>query len=111
MKILVFYFFKKEKLVLLLAFVFLFSTFGVLRFHYLDSKQPKNVFDELVGEEISFEGSILEEVDRRENNQRMIVGFRGVRILVTTELYPEFSYGDRVFVSGDLSKPKKMNPF
>lgn len=84
---------------------------GVLRFDYTDSRQPKDIFEEVVDEDISFKGIILSEPDRRENSQRFVVGleeYENVKILVSTELFPEFSYGDKVSVEGELSKPENF---
>lgn len=102
------YFIKKKNILLLIFFAVIFFVLGVFRFDFVDRKQPKNVFDDLVGQEVNFEGIILEETDRRENSQRLIVGFEDVRVLVSTDLYPEFFYGDKVLVSGELSKPKNF---
>lgn len=105
---LIFYIFVRKDFLLISFFIFVFLGFGIFRFHLKDVNAPKNVFDEMVGKNIAFEGVIKEEVDRRENNQRLVVGFDDVRILVSADLYPEFFYGDRVSVSGRLSKPKNF---
>lgn len=105
---LILFFVTKKEISVLIFFGLVFGAAGIFRFHYVDVNQPKNVFDDLVGTEVSFEGVILEEVDRRENSQRLIVGFEGVRVLASASLYPEFSYGDKVSVSEKLSKPENF---
>jgi competence protein ComEC len=100
--------FLKKNILLYIFISVTFIFFGIFRFDYKDSREPKNVFDDLVGTEVSFEGVVLREPDRRENNQRLIVGFEDVNILVTTDLYPKFIYGDLLKVSGNLSKPKNF---
>ncbi len=106
--LLLFFLISKKQYFLILFFVFSFFSLGILRFHHTDINQPKDVFDHLVGTSVSFEGIINEEPDKRENNQRLIVKFDNVKILVTTELYPEFSYGDKLLVSGKLQKPQNF---
>lgn len=100
-------FFKKRTLIILGVFVPVF-VLGVFRFHYTDIHQPKNVFDDYLGEEVVFKGFVSEEPDRRENSQRLVVKDSKIKILVTTELYPEFNYGDYLLVKGEISKPKNF---
>jgi competence protein ComEC len=102
------YIFARKNFFVFVFFALSFILLGVFRFHYADVRQPKNIFDHLVGENISFEGFVAEEPDRRENNQRLIIKFENVKILVTTDLYPEFSYGDKLAVSGKLQKPQNF---
>lgn len=102
------YFFLKNQNFLLVCLAFLFVLLGVFRFDYKDKKELKNIFDDLVGTEISFTGVVSKEPDRRENSQRLIVEFENVNVLVTTPLYPEFFYGDKIEVLGELDKPKNF---
>lgn len=81
---------------------------GALYLSFVDARQPKDVFDDFLETEVSFEGVIVHEPDRRENSQMITVSFDEVKVLVSTELYPEFSYGDKVFVEGTLTKPKNF---
>ncbi|MDQ5883122.1 MAG: competence protein ComEC [Patescibacteria group bacterium] len=105
--LLCFLFFRQKKILLVVISIF-FVFVGVFRFDYKDSREPKNVLDDLVETEVSFTGVVSKEPDRRENNQRLVVRFENLNVLVTTELYPEFLYGDKVFVSGKLQKPKNF---
>lgn len=102
-----FIFFKNNK-VILVSVSLLFVLLGILRYDHKDIREPKNIFDELVGTDVSFEGVVFHEPDRRENSQRLVVNFEDVNILITTELYPEFFYGDLVKVSGELQKPQNF---
>ena len=102
------YLFKKHSNFVIISCSFLFLLLGILRFHTYDESKPKNIFDEYVGEEITFKGIIEDEPDRRENNQRLVVQEGDIKILVSTELYPEFLYGDEVSVTGTLQKPKNF---
>jgi competence protein ComEC len=103
-----FFIFKKE-IILLFAISFVCVFLGILRYHYKDIRELKNVFDDLVGTEVYFEGVVSREADRRENNQRLVVNFENVNVLVVTEPYSEFIYGDKVLVSGELSKPENFS--
>jgi competence protein ComEC len=59
---------------------------------------------------ISFQGLVCEESDRDYKSQRLTVCSAG-RVLITTNLYPEYNYGDYVKVSGLLKKPSPFNGF
>ncbi len=100
--------FIKNKNILFISISLICLLLRIFRYHYKDVREPKNVFDDLVQQEISFEGVVLREPDRRENSQRLVVGFENVRVLVSTELYPEFTYGDLLQVSGTLQKPENF---
>lgn len=94
----------------LLIFLFILPAFllGVLRYSIYGSNQNKNIFNDFVGKEVTFTGEIISYPEERENTQRFIVDFKGEKILVSTEKYPKFSYGDFVTVLGDLQKPENF---
>lgn len=104
----VFYFLKNKIKPIFLIFIFVNFILGVFRFHLYDLNQNKNIFDDFVGEEVSFTGVIEDYPEKRENSQRLIVSFDNNKILVSTEKYPEFSYGDKISVFGELQKPENF---
>ncbi len=63
-----------------------------------------------VGNKIEVTGIIVDEPDVRENNIKLTIKLLtispGEKILVTTSLYPEFHYGDKVAMDVVLEKPK-----
>jgi competence protein ComEC len=95
---------------LLGCFVFA-GALGVFRFDlaYLNSQSP--VLENQVGKIVSFKGIIDDEVDEREDSVRLRVGIRSPEkshILLTTDLYPAYQYGDEIEFSGKLEKPKNF---
>jgi len=57
-----------------------------------------------------FSGRIVEEPDRRFNFAQYVVDNEALgRVLVKTDLYPEFFYGDTVKVSGKVAKPENQS--
>src|SRR3989339_104510 len=66
------------------------------------------------GSEISFEGVVAREVDRRSDCQKLYIEasepFYGT-ILVNTARYPEYEYGDEVFISGEIAEPTSFSDF
>lgn len=108
-----------RKVFIIIAIFFICLSAGILRFHAKDVDEPKNTLDNFVGETVVLEGVIKSEVERREGSQRIVlladkITLRDVhylinqKILVSTELFPEFSYGEKISVDGKLSKPKNF---
>lgn len=108
-----------RKVFLIISIFLLFVSAGVLRFYSKDITEPKNILDNFVGETIQLEGIIKSEVSRRESSQQIVLStdklsFREVeysvnqKILISTELFPEFSYGEKIEVVGKLKKPENF---
>ena len=88
---------------------------GVLRFDVADLKQGEVLLDRMIGKEITVEGIVFDEPDERETTTRFVVKLDTVKgktiaakVLVVTERYPAFSYGDRITITGILEKPKNF---
>lgn len=88
----------------------LFAGVGVLRFDVADLNKGSLVLDEVVGQEVVLEGVVVDEPDERENNTRLIVNFidTGSKAIITADIHPRFSYGDKVSINGELLKPKNF---
>lgn len=107
----------RTKAVFYLSTLFLLAAaVGILRFHMKDMSEPRHLLDNFVGDSVTIEGIIGEEVELREYSQRIVVQGEQIeylgkmydidaKILVTTDFFPEFFYGDRVRVSGALATP------
>lgn len=104
---------------LVLAIFFIFVSAGILRFYVKDTSEPKHQLDNFTEESVEVEGVIRSEVDVREASQRIllsagIITFRGEEyeidqnILVSTEMFPEYLYGDQIRVSGKLKTPENF---
>lgn len=111
--------FGPRKIFLILSLFLIFVSVGILRFYIKDSNEPKNKLDNFVDQNVLIEGVIRSEVDVRESSQRLLLSvenlnFRGEdyeidqNILVSTELFPEYSYGDRIRVEGKLETPENF---
>jgi competence protein ComEC len=106
---------RRDILMLVLIGLMTFSI-GVARFEIDELKRNDSVLDLYVGEEIIFSGVVTEEPDVRERQQRLIVTlesvegseFDNLRMLVTTDLYPRFSYGDLIEVEAKIEKPENF---
>jgi competence protein ComEC len=95
---------KKIEIIIILILV----SISLLRFVFQD--KDDSGFDKVVGEEITFEGMIIEDPDIRINNQHLKMKINGYKnnILVMTSRDKEYSYGDSVRVFGMLEKPENF---
>ncbi len=111
--IVVFALIQKNKNKLILGVCVLFLALGVWRsfevFSYQGESAAKN-FD--AAEKIIFSGKIVGEPDRRLNFSQYIMESELLgRILVRTNLYPEYFYGDVLKLDGKIAPPPRGSGF
>lgn len=93
---------------IILGFCVLVVALGVWRssavFGKKESINNQNFFE--IGKTMTISGKITEEPDRRiDFSQFVLEGDTFGRILVKTDLYPEYFYGDSVRIEGEIEKP------
>jgi predicted membrane metal-binding protein len=108
----------------LIIFGVLAFSFGMLRFDIAENLAPSRELHNVVEEDILIEGVITDEPDERENNVKLIVSFEKIFLdgadnsanfdvqtkgIITTALYPKWSYGDRVVLEGVLREPENFS--
>lgn len=93
--------------VMLSVFALTFS-FGVYYFHRADVSLPVT-YESRVGEEVDVMGVIVDEVENRENNQRLTVELdERIKILASANFGEDYKYGDKVQIKGVLKKPENF---
>lgn len=92
---------------LLIISAFFISSFSPTTFQPNFSKNELAYFN---GQEISFQGRVCEEADTDFKSRRLTVCAAG-RVLVTTNLYPPYEYGDFIELCGYLQKPPLITGF
>ncbi len=97
---------------LFLSLAFITLAFGILRYDISTRNDFNPRVEQYLDQEIVLEGVIIREVDERENTSQLTVradvldgASSEVRVLVLTERFPEFRYGDRIRVAGTLEHP------
>lgn len=100
-------FIKKDSRKIVFGFCILMMAFGFWRsfevFSYRGKPAIKN-FD--AAEKIIFSGKIVEEPDRRSNFSQYVLESQALgRILIKTNLYPEYFYGDVLRLNGKIETP------
>ncbi len=91
---------------------------GLLRYNF-SITEDESLLASSVGKSIQAVGRIIEEPDQRENSLLLSVKIEGVfiageeleangKILLVSERYPEFKYGDKISFEGVLKKPESF---
>ena len=106
---------KKIRLIFLLG---LFLVFGLWRYSI---NIPKNTSDKIWfynGQTVTLEGVVVDEPDIRQRNVKLEVKSKKVegkdvngKLLITTNLYPEYNYGDKLEINCNLQTPKQFQGF
>lgn len=98
-----------------LSLVCLCGALGIMRYEWADIRAADPVVAQQVGEEVILTGVIDREPDVRARTQQLYVRIDSLndrahdaRVLILTDRYPRFSYGDRVTVSGTLGRPESF---
>lgn len=104
--ILLFFFVSKKITVLYISIFLLAVFFGGLRLDSVEYHEP--TYDQYLNQEITVEGIVIDEPDERETHQRLIIETDEEKILVTTDLFPRFTYGDKVSIVGIIKKPENF---
>ncbi len=92
-----------------ILFCIMATSAGMARFQTANvSPDPKLLSS--IQSEVSLTGEITEEADERDLNSRYVLDIDGSksRILLVTDRFPEFAYGDKISVSGTLELPKNF---
>lgn len=94
---------------ILLSMSIVSGVLGAMRYAYDDMK-IQLPYEEIIGTRVTFEGSIIDEVEKKPHSQRFIIqeSYTGTHILVSTDIYPRYIYGDTVAVTGTLEKPENF---
>jgi len=113
-----FFYFKKDnyavgKIVFIAGVAFLV---GNLRMTFVNNFPDQNLL-QLVGQNVSFEAIISDEPDVRDNSARYTIvpefplehiSSKSL-VLLVADRFPEFRYGDKIKVSGELNLPKNFS--
>ncbi len=100
-----------SRLFLLVNLLVIFIIFAIgFRSNIYQKKIDKNDLAHYNGKNISFTGFVCEEADVDYKSRRLTICSAG-RTLITTNLYPEYNYGDYLKISGLLKAPEPFNGF
>lgn len=94
--------------VLLGSIVLCFCALGILRMEWASWFIEVPSLETMVGSEIERTGTIIREPDVRQSTQHLYIETETTTLLAITDPYAEYAYGDRVEVSGELTKPESF---
>jgi len=103
--------FWQYKKFVVIGFCLLFLVVGIWRHHQVElgimNNELRNYNDQ--EEIITLAGVIAKEPDIRENNVKLTIRPEKIngKILVTTNRYPEYQYGDKLKITGKLKNPSE----
>lgn len=106
----IFFWFLRRRFLYLLPALFLFTAVvGAERVNLVPRQLPET-FRPSLESYVSYEGTIVQDPDRRETTQRVTVEVEEegttARFLAVAPLYPDVQYGERVQIEGTLKEPE-----
>ena len=101
----------KSKILLYLCLAFIVGVLVVSLLGGFDAESAK--INQYYDQEMILEGIIIDEPEKRINQQKFQFKTEEIpgKVLVTTELYPEYQYGDELEISGKIREPAQFEDF
>lgn len=96
----------RQKLYLLILISLLGLFLGLLYFHFWDFCENKKTLT--YNQSITIDGTISEKPVQESADQKIVIDYEKTKILVQLPKYPEFSYGDKLEMSGKIEDPKSI---
>ena len=86
---------------------------GVFVYSLLKVPQENEELSSFYNQEVSLQGVIINEPEQRINQQKFEFQTENIegKILITTELYPQYKYGDQLEILGKLIEPTVFEDF
>jgi competence protein ComEC len=113
-------FFQKNKSMMIISLGGLFFILGIWRYAVSLPANTPNKIMFFNNKEVVLQGIIASEPDRRSDKQKLdinVSAIKGVnhevtgKVLVTTNLYPTFNYGDELQIACRLAAPEEFSGF
>ena len=110
---------KERRLALFFVSIFLLGvTFGLARMHFSDN-YSNSTLTQFANKKTEFVGIVVDEPDVREKATMLSVLLQNAKvgtttvplfekIIISTAIYPQFSYGDQIFFTAKLELPQKI---
>jgi competence protein ComEC len=103
----------KSKVLALIGFCLLVLITGFWRHQIAVQLVELEELHQYYEQSMTLSGIVVDEPEQRINQQKFEFEAEEIpgRILITTELYPEYSYGDRLEINGQLKQPAQFEDF
>lgn len=99
------YFFHKNKLVLLLLISIGALILGLTYYHFWDWRENRKIV--IYNQKIEIEGSV-KQVEEKEKFQQIILHYQNTNLLIQAPKFPEYKYGDKLQMTGEIQNPKEL---
>ncbi len=101
---------KYTRISFLIGIAFACSVLGAFRFYLSDRVRGDPELDAKVGKKVELLGTVSEDIDKRDDRAKITLRLHDVSepmyVLVSTERYVPYGYGDTLKIGGILEKPK-----
>jgi len=96
----------------ILLYLCLFFIAGVFVYSFIKAPQVEGL-SQYYDKEVTLRGVIVDEPEKRISQQKFEFKAEEIpgKILITTELYPEYDYGDELEISGKIREPAQFEDF
>lgn len=109
----------KQKIFLMAIFLFSFAL-GIIRYEIKDSQSLDVNLENNIGNKVLISGIISDEPVKKDKQAILIINFKNLTVssssiaifgkgIISTDLYPEFKYGDLINIKGILEKPQNFS--
>lgn len=82
---------------------------GITRYYISEQGSAWHALDRSLGKQVKLEGIISDEPDQRETGVKLTIDVGVTKVITTADFYPVFNYGDKVSISGILTKPEVVD--
>jgi len=82
---------------------------GIGSFRYEIGRDNFSTLDDVIGENVSFVGIIDNEPEEKEKSLEFVVITGDARVLVRTDLFAEYKYGDEVNIVGKINRVENFS--
>lgn len=100
----------KEFSGLVVLAILLFFLLGILRFSVFENNIAEDQFHNHYGEILTFTGTVLSS-ELKPNSSRVILETDSGRILIVSRIYPQYKYGEKLEVVGEILEPEPYGNF
>jgi competence protein ComEC len=103
--------FSKMAGLVIIGLCLIFLALGIFHHQTVLLKIENSPLQKFIGREVNFIGFVGREPSIGEKSQKLVIQINGIKILVITNRYPEYQYGDKLKITGKLEEPKEYQGF
>jgi len=108
-----FFIFWKNKKIRIFGFCILFFVFGIWKHQTARAQLERPGIEKFYEQKVLFTGKVIEEPDIRIDKIKLKTEIEDSKtyVLITTKLFPQINYGDKLKIQGILKEPQEFEGF